>query len=272
VIDLHVHIVPAVDDGPSNLAEAIALARQGVEQGIERVAATSHLRPRIVDNDWGYFEERFEELRRALDAAQIPLAMRLAAELYYEPGVERLMEDARFSLDGGGRYVLLEVSMQGEPEGAGDSFAAFARDGHVPLLAHPERVTTFLEEPERLDEYLDAGVLLQVNAGSLLGRHRTGAQALGEFLVATGRAQVVASDAHDTVQRPFALAAVRARIAELAGEERARALVEENPRRLLAGERVDVAPASVVPAEWPRLTRPDSWVSSLRKRLLGGSP
>jgi len=271
VIDLHAHIVPAVDDGPSTVEEALALARQAAEQGIARVAATPHMRARNFETDWGYFEERYDEIRRALDAAKVPLTTRLAAEVYYEPGVERLMEDARLSYDGGGRYVLLEVSMQGEPDGAAESFAAFARDGHVPVFAHPERVTSILEDPERLDEYLAAGVLLQINGGSLLGRHRPGSRALAEFLVVTGRAQIVASDAHDVVARPFVLAAARARIVELAGEERARTLVDENPRRLLAGEPVAIAPAPATPDGWPRLARPDTWVDALRKRLRGGA-
>jgi protein-tyrosine phosphatase len=271
VIDLHVHLVHAVDDGPGTLDEALALARQAVEQGIACVAATPHVRPRIFENDWGFFEERYDEVRSALDAARIPLATRLAAEIYYEPGVERLVGDSRLALDGVARGYLIETSMGGEPEGAAASFAAFARDGHAPILAHPERVATFLEEPERLDEYLEGGVLLQVNAGSLLGRHRPGARALGEFLVTTGRAQVVASDAHDTTLRPFLLAAARERLAALAGEERARTLVEENPRRLLAGEPVPVAFDRVAADAWPRPSRPDSWVAALRKRLLGGA-
>ncbi len=270
MIDIHAHLVPAVDDGPNDAREAVALARQAAEQGIAEVIATPHVRVRSFDESWAFFEERYAEMRRALDASGVALATRLAAEIFYEPGVERLVEEPRLSLDGAGRACLIEVSMSGEPEGAAASFAAFAESGTTPVLAHPERVITFLEEPERLDEYLDGGALLQVNGQSLLGRHRPGALELAEFLVTSGRAQVVASDAHDPFQRPFVLAAARARVAEIAGEDVARALVEENPRRLLSGEAVRVAPRAAPGDAWPRYGRSRSWLSGMRIRILGG--
>lgn len=269
MIDLHAHIVPAVDDGPNTAAEAVALARQAAEQGIHTVAATPHVRPRSFEENWAFFEERYAEMRGALEAAGVPLATRLAAELYYEPGTERLVEEPRLSLDGGGRYFLIEVSMGGEPEGAAAAFAEFARAGRVPILAHPERVITFLEEPERLDAYLDAGALLQVNGQSLLGQHRPGARELGEFLITSGRAHIVASDAHDTAQRPFVLAAARARIAAFAGEERARILVEENPRRVVAGEPVPTDRSPDPGETWPRWARSISWLTAARGKIFG---
>lgn len=270
MIDLHAHLVPAVDDGPNDAREAVALARQAAEQGIAEAVATPHVRVRSFEENWAFFEERYAEMRRALDAAGVALATRLAAEIYYEPGVERLVEEPRLSLDGAGRVYLVEVSMGGEPEGAAASFAAFAAAGATPILAHPERVITFLEEPERLDEYLEGGALLQVNGQSLLGQHRPGARELAEFLVTTGRAHVVASDAHDTIHRPFVLAAARARVAEITGEETARALVEENPRRLLSGEPIRVAPREAPPDAWPRFGRSRSWLSGVKSRILGG--
>jgi protein-tyrosine phosphatase len=272
VIDVHAHLVPAVDDGPNDAGEAVALARQAAEQGIAEVVATPHVRLRSFEENWAFFEERYDEMRRALDASGVALATRLAAELYYEPGVERLVGEPRLSLDGAGRAYLIEVSMGGEPEGAAASFAAFAEEGWTPVLAHPERVITFLEEPERLDEYLGGGALLQVNGQSLLGNHRPGARELAEFLVRTGRAHVVASDAHDTRQRPFVLAAARARVAAIAGEEVARALVDENPRRLLAGEPIRVAHRPAAPDAWPRRGRSRPWLSGMRRRILGERP
>jgi protein-tyrosine phosphatase len=44
VIDLHSHILPGLDDGARDLAEALALAREIAADGVRVVAATPHVR------------------------------------------------------------------------------------------------------------------------------------------------------------------------------------------------------------------------------------
>jgi protein-tyrosine phosphatase len=272
VIDLHTHLVPGVDDGPSEMAGSIALASQACAMGITVALATPHVRPRSFREEWSYMTEQHGRLRDALREERLPLETRLAGEILFEPGLEDLVSERCLSIDGEGSYYLVEVSMREEPIGALESFRSLVSVGKVPLLAHPERVSAFLDQPERLDDFLGAGVLLQVNAGSLLGRHRTGTQALAEFLVSTGRAHVVASDAHDTERRPFLLEQARAAIAANAGEARARALVLDNPRALLRGDALPAAaavPSSAASADWPRRERPRSWLERFGRRMRG---
>jgi tyrosine-protein phosphatase YwqE len=44
VIDLHCHILPGLDDGALNLHDAIGMARQAQDDGIQAVCATPHIR------------------------------------------------------------------------------------------------------------------------------------------------------------------------------------------------------------------------------------
>ena len=46
MIDLHLHLLPGVDDGPADLAAALALARECCADGTPTVAATPHF------DDW----------------------------------------------------------------------------------------------------------------------------------------------------------------------------------------------------------------------------
>ena len=43
LIDLHCHLLPGVDDGPTTMAEAVALARALVDCGVSVVAVTPHV-------------------------------------------------------------------------------------------------------------------------------------------------------------------------------------------------------------------------------------
>ena len=42
MIDLHCHLLPAVDDGAQNLEESLAMAEKAVEQGITHILCTPH--------------------------------------------------------------------------------------------------------------------------------------------------------------------------------------------------------------------------------------
>src|ERR671934_105739 len=44
MIDLHSHILPGLDDGPATIESSLELARAAVEDGIEVMAATPHVR------------------------------------------------------------------------------------------------------------------------------------------------------------------------------------------------------------------------------------
>ncbi|HVP52956.1 MAG TPA: CpsB/CapC family capsule biosynthesis tyrosine phosphatase, partial [Terriglobales bacterium] len=54
---------------------------------------------------------------------------------------------------------------------------------------------------------------------------------------------VIATDAHDTEHRPPVLSTGRDAVARIAGADVARALVEENPAAIVAGEALPYLPA-----------------------------
>src|SRR5688500_20243887 len=65
--DLHFHVLPGVDDGPADLAAALALAADAVADGTSVVVATPHVRDGYVDNVFE-IEDRVDEIQAALDS------------------------------------------------------------------------------------------------------------------------------------------------------------------------------------------------------------
>ncbi|MFL5934083.1 MAG: CpsB/CapC family capsule biosynthesis tyrosine phosphatase, partial [Gaiellaceae bacterium] len=100
MIDLHSHILPGVDDGARTVEESVEIARSAVEDGVEVLAATPHVR-----DDYATSAATMEELVRttqdALSAAGIPLELRRGGELAldYLPRLEA-EEVLRFGLGG----------------------------------------------------------------------------------------------------------------------------------------------------------------------------
>jgi len=67
LIDLHCHVLPGIDDGAVDLADAVALMRQATADGIATVCATPHIRH---DHEVriGELPERVAALRSRADA------------------------------------------------------------------------------------------------------------------------------------------------------------------------------------------------------------
>jgi protein-tyrosine phosphatase len=94
----------------------------------------------------------------------------------------------------------------------------------------------------RLEPLVRRGALVQLTGGSLLGDFGEPARETAERYLRKGWAHLLASDAHWADERTPRLAAAVRAAAALVGAERARALVEGNPRAVLAGEALPAAP------------------------------
>lgn len=193
MIDLHCHILPGVDDGSLDLRDSLGMGRQAVNDGIETICATPHIRH---DHDVRIEEiaGRVEALNDRLRAEDIPVAVMRGGEVA-ETAVEGLSEEElrRVAL-GEGRWILLEPA----PGPLGDSLTRrvghLAERGHRTLIAHPERHLS-ADMYERIAGLVAEGALVQATADFFL-RDRTaaGMAALAE----AGLIHVLSSDAHSS--------------------------------------------------------------------------
>lgn len=193
MIDLHCHILPGVDDGSLDLGDSLAMARQAVADGIERVCATPHIRH---DHDVRIEQiaGRVEDLNRALRDEGLPLTVLRGGEVA-ETAVEGLSEEelGRVSLGGGG-WILLEPA----PGPLSDTLIArvahLAERGHRTLIAHPERHLS-ADMYERIAILIANGALVQATADFFLReRFADGMRMLAD----AGLVHVLSSDAHSS--------------------------------------------------------------------------
>jgi protein-tyrosine phosphatase len=193
LIDLHCHILPGVDDGSLDPVDSLGMGRQAVNDGIEAICATPHIRH---DHDVRIEEiaGRVEALNERLVEEGVPVVVLQGGEVA-ETAVEGLSEeDLRRVALGQGRWILLEPA----PGPLSDSLARrvehLAERGHRALIAHPERHLS-ADMYERIAALVVAGALVQATADFFL-RERTaeGMRALAE----AGLIHVLSSDAHSS--------------------------------------------------------------------------
>jgi protein-tyrosine phosphatase len=237
MIDLHCHILPAVDDGAASMAEALAMARFCAADGITHVAATPHCNPstRLLRAD---VLPHVARLNEALADAGIALTVLPGSEIQVTDTelYRRELEAGLYCHLGDGRdFTLLELPWA-EARCPPDvpELVRWLRDrGMTPILAHPERHGYLRDDPALLRALVDAGAWLQLTVDSLLGNHGRAPLAQVERLLGIYPDAVLSTDAHN-LQRCSGLSAGFARVRERFGEQRERDLRERGERVLAA--------------------------------------
>ena len=149
MIDLHSHILPALDDGAGDLEVSLRMAQIAVDDGVQTMVATPH-----VNFDYPVEPDavlsRVGELNVALARAGVPLAVLPGAEISMARAADMSDEElAAFAL-AGGRTVLIESPYVKEVAFAEQLLFDLELRGFRPLLAHPERSPMFQTDVERL--------------------------------------------------------------------------------------------------------------------------
>ena len=234
VIDLHMHVLPGVDDGPDQAREAVAMCRAAADAGCAIIVATPHQRHASWENtDSARLAAVLEELRG--EVGPVPKLL-LGAEVAIDSGLLDDLDDLPASGIlplAGTRYLLLEADRSLPGPDPLDLVHELKLRGWRPIFAHPEFIPSLYGDLDLISELVAAGALLQVTAGSLLGKFGRQAQRIASRLLDAGQAHVVASDAHGVRWRPPDLAEAHALIAERWGDETAWRLCVGHPRAII---------------------------------------
>jgi protein-tyrosine phosphatase len=260
VIDLHAHILPGLDDGPPTLDASAEMAAAAVANGVEVMAATSH-----VNRGFGLTPAEMraarEEVVARLAADGIPLRVVQGGEI----SLSRLSALEEADLEqltlGGGRCLLLECPLSPGAPTMEDAVARLRSRGYDVLLAHPERSPGFMRGPEALERLLGHGALAQVTSGSFSGEFGETVRRAAFAMLDRGLVHILSSDAHSAHHRPpqlrNALEAFQKRYED--AEAQFEWMTSAAPGALLAAEK---------PPPRPELPRPRR--GGLLRRLTGG--
>jgi protein-tyrosine phosphatase len=253
MVDLHSHILPAVDDGAADWETSLEMARIAVADGICTLVATPHWPG--TDEDASRAEnvrELTHALQARLEEEKIPLRVLPGHELVILPELpEELARGGALPLGDppflcsderrrAATYALLEMPYQPLPFFLRDIIFQVQSRGITPVLAHPERNPTVQTRPETLGDYVDAGCVVQISAGSILGQFGPNCRRAALEIMRHGWMHVIASDAHSARSRPPRLAEARDAAARVVGEELAVRSVDAVPAAILAGESLDL--------------------------------
>ncbi len=237
-VDIHCHLLPAIDDGSTDWETTLAMARMAVEDGIETIVVTPHQLGNFAHNRGDDIRARTTQLQEVLDDHSIPLRVMPGGDVRIEDGmIEKLVSGEVMSLGDLRRHVLLELphELYFPLEGV---LASLQRHGMTGILSHPERNRGLLQEPSLLPRLVDAGCLMQVTAGSLMGTFGPDSQGLAEWMLGERLIHFLATDAHGPKSRRPLMGRAAERVAKLADAQTADDLCKHNPALVAQGQLV----------------------------------
>jgi len=258
VLDLHLHILANVDDGPADRDESEAMLRLAASIGYTQLVATPHLHEKLGSP----YQERVADERHWLSsvAEEVGITLGGGFEIRLSPDLGKRLESGEPVTLAGSRTVLVELPFAGWPTFTDQALFDVMTAGFRPLLAHPERYTAALDNPDLIYALHDRGVMMQLTTGSLAGLFGRRSREVAEQFLRDDVVEILASDAHSAGRRFVSVAEGIARAEELVGARRTAQLTDDNPRALLADQQL-LTPAT----DYDRAITEPRWRQSLSR-------
>lgn len=237
MMDIHSHILPGVDDGLTSFDDALYFLEALAKQGVKAIFTTPHVNRVEGRNNRTGIRTAFVELFEKKAELGIPIDIHPAAEVLYTPDIKHLLQDhPEWFLGHQRRYFLMEFFGNMLPVSSEKIMLDLLLEGIVPVLAHIERLQWSPQETERMVHFKDSGVLMQINAGSIMGKYGRHMKKKALRLIKEGWCQFVASDSHRLTDLKYSLPAVYPVLSKRFNRMLAARLTAANAENLLEGK------------------------------------
>lgn len=237
MVDVHVHLLAGLDDGPRTMDDALAMCRIAHADGTAVMAATCHQNAR-----WQVTPEQIrkaaEELRAALERESIPIQVHANSEVTARPETPQDWREGKLlTVADKGNYLLIEL-----PRGAFVDLTPIVRqlriDGVRTILAHPEKEPELLHGNGLIEGLLEAGCLVQVSASSVIDPESPQDLAAVKTWFKRGIVHFLASDGHSPRRRLPQMAGAYREIATWIGSTDADRIAGGNGRAIVNGMKI----------------------------------
>ena len=232
MIDIHCHILPDIDDGPSDMDESIQMARIAASDGITRIVATPHVKDTFPPLRG--IKDSIERLNHAIKQNNISVEILQGADVY------ALLDPSLFKgyTINHTEYILIEFPHSHFPIQAKEAIFRIITAGYRPIITHPERNPSIIRNPHLMIELLDDNIHLQITADSLTGTFGPDSQVCAKYLLGKDAVSFMATDAHSAHHRRPVLSEGLRAAEKIIGKEKALRLVTTNPEAVINGERI----------------------------------
>ena len=240
MIDFHNHIIPELDDGSKSTEMSSEMLKLAASQGIKKVVSTVHYQhPRKNNISLSYenVKKDIKILQRELDRLFIPIKLYFGAEVFFLPNLMEI-KDNPLTTFGHGKYMLIEFQPNSLPQIQRQVLFDLKMSGVTPIIAHPERYKPVQDSLNIVENWLNSGCLIQVDAGSILGKFGEKPRQCSERIIKKHWCHIIGSDAHNNGRRNFCLGDVIKKLKNQLAQEYINDMINENPKAVIEGNPV----------------------------------
>lgn len=194
--DIHSHLIPGIDDGAKTMEDSLALIRSLMDLGYQKIITTPHIMTEYYPNTPKIIREGLENVRAALEQANIKVEIEAAAEYYVDDKFEDYLSSGGELLPFGDRHILIEQSMLAPAPNLEAVIFQLNTKGYRPIFAHPERYTYYMNGFEQFEQLKAYGCLFQLNLLSLTGYYGKIQQQLALKLLKMDMIDLLGTDLH----------------------------------------------------------------------------
>lgn len=238
---MHSHILPGVDDGAADMEVSVEMAVHAWEAGIRVIMATPHYIEGVYCASPEHNMNLIRQLTGELQKRNIAMEIYLGNEIFVTPDIPVLIQENKVAALNGSRYILLELPRSvGIPWYAESLIYKLRLGGIIPVIAHPERLQSFIEEPGRLAVFLDKGALAQLNLPSLTGRHGRRVRDTARLLLKANLVQLLGLDQHSPQITRAAYGKMLEQLLKNIPESKAYELLFANPQKVIFNDIISI--------------------------------
>lgn len=234
--DIHSHILPGVDDGAKNTETSLVMLQKAWEEGIRRIIVTPHYKPMHHNVSPESMKKMAEKLYFEASRQGMDFEFFTGNEIYYHSEAVNGLDEGKISTMANSEYVLFEFSPMDEYEYIRNGIYQVIVGGYRPILAHIERYACISNKEERVEDLLQMGCYIQINASSITGKLGFATKQFCKKLLKYRMVHFVATDAHDTEKRSPQIQDCAKYISKKYGEEYMRQLLYHNPQCIIRNE------------------------------------
>ena len=195
-VDMHSHLLPALDDGVQSYDESVELILELKELGYEKLITTPHIMGDMYRNYKKDILVELEKLQIELSKRNIEIQLGVAAEYYIDEWfIELIDKDEILSFNN--NYVLIELNfLSFHEELFKEAVFKLKINGYKPIFGHPERYTYFWDSFSRYEDIKDLEISFQINLVSLSGFYSPKVKSIAEKLIDKEMVDFIGTDAH----------------------------------------------------------------------------
>jgi protein-tyrosine phosphatase len=237
-IDIHSHILPAVDDGSVSMMQTKNMLQIAYDEGITFIIATPHYGVGCLNVGKEVLQKKLDMVRQIAEEIDENFRIELGNELFFSDDIiEHLRKQKALTL-AGTRYVLVEFAKDVEYMYMRTGLHRLLIHGYYPVLAHVERYECLYQKYEDIYDLIRLGVYMQMNISSILGNITDRRAVFCKKLIDYELVHLISTDSHSDHRRAPRMREGLKHIQKKFGDDIVKRLLIENTTKLLNNQHI----------------------------------